>query len=260
MRGGAQGAFKKGEPIVEMIDKHIFYLGYLLPRHPDRPFFTRACEIPSDATIACLERKKNSHRGIGEKRQLRELDAGAVNQAFLEEIGKLIELEYLELSWPVTAPELSPLRNLRKLRTLIIDSPRAITDFTPILDLPMLDRLIIKNAKHMSDLEWLRPLKDRLFVLGVEGSMWKPQRLPGLRPLEGFAIEALFMGNTIIEDQDLSPVATMPNIRLFHTGLNAPRDEFIALESKKPELECNWFGDDKWGDYFRDPKPITKAN
>jgi hypothetical protein len=80
------------------------------------------------------------------------------------------------------------------------------------------------------------------------------QPLDSLAPLEGFALEALFLTNTRLADQDLSAIATMPNIRFLGTGINAPRAQFFALRDAKPELECQWFDERVWAD-FRDPKP-----
>ena len=103
----------------------------------------------------------------------------------------------------------------------------------------------------------MRPLKDRLRVLGIEGSIWTKQTIESLAPLEGFAIEALFLTSTRLFDQDLAPVATMPNIRLFWTAINAPRAQFFALRKAKPKLECSWCDPASWGG-FKDPRPPRK--
>ena len=237
-----------------MTDLNEFYRHWLHTRRSDVPAFTSAADVPMDVQFAHLGRDKASHRGIGLRTGLRELAAGAPNQDYLEEIGSLEDLEYLDLGWPVTASDLAPLRKLTKLHTLRIDSPRAIFDFTPVAALPSLERLFISNAKNLRTLDFLRPLKDQLVALGVEGSMYTAQTIATLAPLDGFALEALFLTNTKLEDQDLSPIATMPNIRFLGTAINAPRAQFFALRDAKPDLECQWFDGAAWGD-FRDPKP-----
>lgn len=237
-----------------MIDLNEFYRHWMHTRRPDVPALTSAAEMPMDVQFAHLGRDKASHRGIGLRTGLRELAAGAPNQDYLEEIGSLEKLEYLDLGWPVTATDLAPLGKLTKLRTLRIDSPRAITDFTAITALPRLERLFISNAKHLRTLDFLRPLKDQLIALGVEGSMYSVQTIPSLAPIEGFALEALFLTNTKLEDQDLSPIATMPDIQFLGTGINAPRAQFFALRDAKPDLSCQWFDEKAWGS-FKDPKP-----
>ncbi len=238
-----------------MTDLNAYYRDWMHVRYPGIEGVPSPADIAPEQTAAHLHRENDSHRGIGERTELRELAAGAVNQDFLEEIGQLTHLEQLELQYPVTATTLAPLAKLTRLRTLNIDSPRAITDFTPILALPKLERLFIGNAKHLGALDWVRPMKDRLRVLGIEGSMYTAQTIPSLAPLEGSAVEALFLTNTRLDDQDLSPIATMPNIRFLGTAINAPRSQFFALRDAKPDLECRWFDEAAWDD-FRDPKPV----
>jgi hypothetical protein len=203
-------------------------------------------DIPLDAACAQLWRKKASHRGIGMRMRLRDLAAHGANQEFLEEIASLTRLEYLELEWPVTATDLTPLTTLNELRILKINSPRNITDFSPLLELPKLERLFIENAKHMNNLDWLRPLERRLKVFGIEGSMYTAQRIDSLAPLEGFALEALFLTNTSIGDRSLAPLRTMDSLRYLSTARNAPRAEFEALHTAQPQLECDWFEPEMW--------------
>ena len=236
------------------MDLNEHYRGWLHLRRPDLPHFTRGEDVPLDAAYASLSRDKASHRGIGRRTALRELSAKGVNQEFLEEIAELRDLEYLDLGWPVTANDLSPLRRLGNLRHLVINSPRNIADFTPLLGLPKLERLFIENARHLATLDWLVPLKDRLVALGIEGSMYTPQPIASLSPLAGFALEALFLTNTRLGDQDLGPVATMPNLRYLGTALNAPEAQFMALRDARPGLQCTWFDEQIWQG-FRDPKP-----
>ncbi len=210
------------------------------------PKRTAADQIAEDAVEAELHREKTSHRGIGTRRRLRALAAGAVNQDFLDEIGELAELEHLDLRWPMRATDLAPLRRLAKLRVLQIDSPSKITDFTPILDLPALKVLMIENAQHLYELDWMRPLKDRLEVLGIEGSVNRDQRVASLAPLEGFAIEALFMVSVMLKDRSVAPLRTCPNLRMFYGTRFAPKADFQALEAARPGLYCNWFDWDSW--------------
>ena len=241
------------------MDPHEHYRQWLHVVHPDLPNFDNGSDVPPGQSYASVTRTGKSHRGIADAHGLTELQAGAANQDFLDEICKLERLEYLDLAWPVTAKDLSPLRQLQNLRTLKIDSPRSITDFTPICDLPRLERLFITNAKHMNSLDWMRPMKDRLLALGVEGSMYTVQDIASLAPLEGFALEALFLTNTRLADQDLSAIATMPNIRHLWTALIAPRAQFETLKAARPDLYCQWFDANMWKS-FRDPRPPSASN
>ena len=236
------------------MDLNAHYRAWLHVRRPDCALCSDPSEIAEGADCAMIRRDKASFRGLGTRASLRELQAANADQAMLEEIAGLEGLEYLDLAWPMVATDLAPLRKLTKLRDLRIDSPRNIADFTPVLDLPALERLFIENAKHLAGLDWLRPLKDRLVALGIEGSLYTAQRIPSLAPLEGFGLEALFLTNTRLDDQDLAPIATMPNLRYLGTALNAPKARFLALKAARPGLECSWF-DEALLAGFRDPRP-----
>jgi hypothetical protein len=201
----------------------------------------RAETIPLNAEFAVLGREKNSHRGIGERKRLKTLVAGSPNQDFLDEICELSELEHLELTWPMTATDLRGLTRLRKLRVLKIDSPRNIIDFTPLLDLPALTSLFIENARHLIKLDWLAPLKGRLWSLGVEGSIWTMQKVPSLKPLAGFGFEALFLTSVRLKDKDLTPLAGCPNLKHLLCARFAPKNNFEALKSLRPDIQCLWF-------------------
>lgn len=233
------------------------YRFWLQTQRPDCGSYERGEDVPLNVGCARLSRDKASHRGLSRRTGLRELEAHAVNQDFLEEIGSLTHLEYLALDYPVTATDLSPLAALAELRILKINSPRNVADFTPLLALPKLERLFVENAKHMANLEWLRPLARQLRVLGVEGSMYTAQCIPTLTPLDGFALEALFLTNTKLGDQSLAPLRTMDSLKFLGTALNAPRVEFEALHAAQPKLKCEWFRPEMWVP-FRDPRPPKK--
>ncbi|QKG70070.1 leucine-rich repeat domain-containing protein [Erythrobacter mangrovi] len=223
-----------------------FYRIWFHTRRPDCKLYLRGSEVPKSVSYAYVGRERSSHRGIKNQTQLRELSALSVSQDFLDEIGHLRELEYLEIPKFFTAKDLGPLLNLQKLRILKISSPHRITDLTPILELRSLERLFIENASKMTDLEWLRPLKTQLKVLGVEGSMWTRQEIPSLSPLDGFGLEALFLTSTRLGDKSLAPLRSMHSLRYLGTALNAPRSEFRALQKALPDLECNAFHDSAW--------------
>lgn len=201
----------------------------------------RAADIPDDAAMAGLGREKNSYRGIGAKTCLTKLLTSAVNQEFLDEICALEALEYLWLGWPVTAHDFSGLTRLKRLRFLKVDSPRNLADFRPLAELPALDRLFVENAKHMRDLDWLAPLGPRLHALGIEGSMWTMQKLPGLAPLAGFGMEALFLTAVRLGDKDLTALAACPNLKYLSCARFAPKANFEALKALRPDIECTWF-------------------
>lgn len=205
-----------------------------------------ANDVPLDAERACVARVKSSHKGIGDRKALKHLIAGAVDQAYLDEICTIRGLERLDLAYPVTAKSLDGLRALGRLRHLKIDSPRNIADFTPLLELPSLKTLLVENAKHMADIAWLAGAH-HLEVIGIEGSMWTAQKIPTLAPLAGLkGLRAFFATSTRLGDKDLSPLAECPRLELLGCAQFVPREEFERLHRMKPDLICSWFHPKLW--------------
>jgi len=202
--------------------------------------------VPADAEQAWIRRTKTSHRGIGERRLLKRLAAFGVDQAFLDEICALDQLELLYLNWPVTAFDLGGLRKLSKLRHLSIDSPRNVTDFTPLVEIPSLRRLFVENAKHLQDVEWLSGAH-HLSSIGIEGSIWTKQHIRSLRPFAGLkSLEGLFLTSVQLRDKDLTPLADCPKLKVLQCARFAPREEFDRLHQLRPDIQSYWFEPAAW--------------
>lgn len=222
--------------------------------HVDRNFavwagkhaYQQASDIPVDATKAWIGRQKLNYRGIGERQMLKHLISGNVDQAFLDEIGGLANLERLELEWPMVAKDLRPLAKLKKLTFLSVDSPRNISDFRPLLDLPALRTLIITDAKKMADLNWLSEAH-HLEVIGIEGGTWSPCKIPSLAPLAGLRSLRAFLGvSTKLDDKNLQPLAACPRLEYLRIACVAPQAQFDQLQTAKPDLVCHWFRSEMW--------------
>lgn len=208
--------------------------------------FGDAADIPADTTNAWIGRQKLNYRGIGKLRSLRHLISANVDQSLLNEIGELENLERLELEWPMVAKDLTPILRLEKLAFLSIDSPRNIADFRALLDLRSLRTLIITNPKKMTDLEWLGEAH-QLEVIGIEGGMWSPYRIPTLRPVAGLRSLRAFLGvSTKLADKSLAPLADCPRLEYLSIACVAPQAEFDRLKMAKPDLVCDWFRSEMW--------------
>lgn len=206
------------------------------------PCVTSARDISQWSSRASLYREKNSHRGISSCTHLKSLIAKQVNQDFLEEISRLNGLEYLELE-VLTAGDLATVCKLPGLRTLKIDSPRKISDFSPLHKLPSLTRLFIQNAKHLSSLEAFSTAHN-LISLGIEGSIYTAQKIHSLKPLAGLSsLEALFLTNVRLQDKDLSDLCGIPNLKVLECARFAPKSSFAKLRDHMPNLECHWCDD-----------------
>ncbi len=209
--------------------------------------FSAALGIGPDADIGVHHRQKTSFRGISTRQKLRILTASAVDQDFLDEICELKALEQLTLEWPVTAASLAGLPDLRRLWKLRIDSPRNVTDFTPITGVRSLTHLDVENAKHMADLRWIRPLRERLTALGIDGSINTAQKIESLDPLDGFDFEELTLTNVSVQDKDLSPLINCRKLRRLRCAKSVSTFEgFMALADARPDMACDWFSPEHW--------------
>ena len=216
-----------------------------------------AAEIRADLDYAELRRTGNSHQGLAQHKHLKELAVAGCNQSVMEEIGELTLLERLDLRWPMRGTEnLEPLKNLKNLTYLSIDSPGAkVTDFTPILDLPKLEVLMITNAKHLFDIDWMKPMKDRLRILGLEGAIDTDQRIASLEPLQGFAIQAFLCISMTLKSRDITPLETCPNLKFIDGAVIAPWAQYHALEQARPGIVCGWFDPKNWMPSWRGGPP-----
>ena len=210
-------------------------------------FYEQAAAIPDDAQRVWLGRQdKLSHRGLSAKQNVRHLIVGNADQACIDEIGRLGELERLELEAPLLAGDLEPLLGLPSLKHLSIDSPRKIADFSPLLKLPSLRTLLITNAKLMPDLEWLRPA-DHLEVIGIEGGMYSTATIASLAPLAGLrSLQAFLATSTRLADKELMPLAECPSLRFIGIARVAPQSEFERLMQARPDICCDWFRPEMW--------------
>ncbi len=99
----------------------------------------------------------------------------------------------------------------------------------------------------------MRPLKDRLDILGLDGSINTTQKLESLDPLDGFAFRKLSMVSASVKDKDLSPLITCRNLKELSCAKAVSTFEgFMSLADARPDLECQWFDPDWWpGRKFR---------
>jgi len=202
-------------------------------------YATNVSEINPNSDRALLYREKKSYRGISSLQNLKKLKASQVDQGFLEEICQLPDLEYLEL-YTVSASDLTPLKNLRSLKTLRLDIVSKAEDFTSLAEMTWLDALMISHAKHLSDLSFLSNA-DHLRYLGVEGAMWTAQKIESLKPLMGLKkLEYLFMSSIRLQDKKLTYLAAIKNLKVLDCARFAPKASFDDLHSLMPLLECRW--------------------
>jgi len=187
-----------------------------------------------------FRREKNSHRGLREFKDLKELVIFCPNQDAIEEIGYLQSLEflYIDMTW---ATDLSALAVCRSLRHLTIKGATQVTSLGWVADLPPLESLLLENFKKITDISSLASLST-VKALGIEGSMWTRQNVDSFTPLSGLSLlEALFIANCKPSNAGLLPLHTLGNLRYLDAAAFYTEDEFMALHRALPQLSCDWF-------------------
>ncbi len=184
-------------------------------------------------------REKKSYKGLANFTSIRKLLAKQVDQNFLDEIGSLRALEYLEIE-VLTAGDLTPLKKLSNLRVLKIDSIRKAIDFDPLTKIGSLEKLFIQNATNLESLEFLSTAHN-LVAIGIEGGMYKKQKIKSLKPLACLnKLEALFMTSVQLEDKTLDYLSSIPSLIYLGSARFAPKSNFLKLRQLMPNLVCNW--------------------
>jgi hypothetical protein len=198
-------------------------------------------DVPTDVEGLHFRRVKNSHRGISRLTSLKTLWARGVNQAFLEEISALADLETLYVDG-LTACDLTPLAGNRALRRLILIGGTKVPDLAWVQGLPAnLRVLFLERFTRCFDLSPLATLH-MLESLGFEGGMDTRMRVETLAPLaELGSLRFLFLASTRVEDRSLAPLAGLTHLERLECGGYFPDREFVELRRVAPRLHCDWF-------------------
>ncbi len=196
--------------------------------------------ISRDEQRLRFRREKNSHQGLRDFGDLRELVIFCPNQEAITEIGHLQNLEFLYID-ETRATDLSPLTGCTALRHLTIKSATQATSLDWIRDLPPLDSMLIENFKKITDISPLASVISAK-ALGVEGSMWTRQKVDSFQPIAELSqLEALFITNSKPVADGLAPLHALHNLRYLEAPAFYIEAEFYALEVALPRLSCDWF-------------------
>jgi len=200
---------------------------------------TSVNNVPINSKKVSFYREKNSHKSISEFSSIKKLLAKQVNQDYLNEISKLENLEYLEIQI-LTAEDLKPLADLKKLQTLKLEGVRKANEFCFLEKMESLTKLFIENSKNISFLSFLSKTHN-LVALGIEGGMYTKQKIDSLEPISRLnKLEALFMSSVQLKDKNLDYLATIPNLKYLGAARFAPKSSFESLRKNMPKLICNW--------------------
>lgn len=214
-------------------------IGFRWRELPGRLF--KAEEIDPDASVVQLHRQGRSHRGIGQRRAIRTLFAYEVDQAFLDELCELDDLECLYMRG-VRAADLRPLERLGKLQRLVINSATRIEDFAWVEGLSQaLRALAIEHAPKVSQLDPLAGLT-QLGALAVEGSLQSRMKVESLAPLAGLeGLHFLFLTALQTQDRKLEALSGLQHLKVLEFANYYADGEVERLAACLPRARCRWF-------------------
>jgi len=201
--------------------------------------------ISQDTQDARLLRKGNGLNGISSLTNLKRVWAYDVNQRLLEELCELSQLEVLFIE-RVRAEDLSPLRSLKKLRALSVESATKVTELSWLPETNSLRSLGLCNLRALGQLDGLEsfPL---LQALAVDGGIWEPMRVATLMPLSQLHnLRFLSLVNCRVADKSMQPLHQLSQLVALHCAQYFPRHEFQLLEASIRDLRCDWFDSDAW--------------
>jgi len=153
--------------------------------------------VPSDVEALQLRRVGRSTRGIGRLTKLRKLWLHKADQATIDELPSVPNLEVLSIRG-LSATSLTPLQHLAKLRQLVLVDGNRVADLNWIKGLPLLSALFLEGFGSIRTLDGLPDLA-ALESFGFEGGMDRKVHLETLAPLlRAPGLRSLFLANATV--------------------------------------------------------------
>jgi Leucine-rich repeat (LRR) protein len=165
-----------------------------------------------------------------------------VSSEFFEAICSMNNLEVLRF-WTSTVIDLSPLKKLKNLTTLHLDSFSKLEDISPILELKKLNKLSIENCFKIKNYELLGGL-NKLEALRLGGDTFAPKNLilSSLYPLTSLSnLKHLDLSSTSIKDKSFLELLKMKNLLRLDASWRMKKEIRIKIKSNLPTLKSGFF-------------------
>jgi Leucine-rich repeat (LRR) protein len=123
------------------------------------------------------------------------------------------------------------LKLLQNLRHLSLGASSQVESIEPFGELSGLVTLELEQLNKIRDFRLLSCL-DTLEGLGIDGSIWTPQVIESLKPLENLhSLKYLTLTNAKVLDQSLEPLLHLRELVRFNCAWNFPEAEFEKIKS-----------------------------
>lgn len=166
-----------------------------------------------------------------------------VNQKMFDAACRIPDLEGLFIKWS-GIKSLEALRIPKKLRHLWLGSSSGVESIDVLGELDSLITIELQQLNKISDFSVLSKLTG-LEGLGIDGSIWTPQKIDTLEPLGNFrSLKYLTLINTRLKDKSFDPILNLTELVRFESSWNYPEAEFEKLKSlprlKYGNVETSW--------------------
>lgn len=162
-----------------------------------------------------------------------------VDAKSLSAISDCVQLEAIYLE-NVKTSDLSPLRKLRNMKILSLETCSKIESLTFLAEHRSLSSLAIIHFKNVHDLTPLAELES-LRELVIAGSMWTRMQVDSFLPLKALTnLEFLHLTNIKAKDESLAPLHSLKKLKQLDIANFYPMSEFAILSSALSETNCAW--------------------
>lgn len=201
-----------------------------ISKNQNKEHWEQIFDCPNLEELTLHDPSKEQVQAIRKLTNLRRLRVTFFRAADIEFIGDLFNLEELILEYVSGFSDLTPLLKLTKLKSLLCENLRRVTNFDGLKGLKSLRYLQIDGT-----LDWSQPIEDFNFLEGIEN-------------LEVLALG--FISNKS-EYPALLPIIKLKKLEKFMAGMSTlPTKEFAFLEVAIPDTyRCN-FSNEKLDKYF----------
>lgn len=222
----------------------------------ERYAFVANFKIPNKDKVKILTIGKHQDKELWEQifdcPNLEELTLHDPSKEQVQAIRKVTNLKRLRVTF-FRAADIEFIGDLFNLEELILEYVSGFTDLTPLLKLTKLKSLLCENLRRVSNFDGLKGLKS-LRYLQIDGTLDWSQPIDNFDFLEGIEnLEVLALGfiSNKSEYPALLPILKLKKLKKFMAGMSTlPTKEFAFIEVALPGIYCCNFSNERLEKYF----------
>lgn len=165
-----------------------------------------------------------------------------VNNEYFNSICRMKNLESIYF-WTSTVEDLNPLKNLKKLNFLHLESFTRLTDISPLTEISSLKRLSIESCFKIENYEVIGKMK-QLVALAIEGDTFAPKKLilPSLKPYSKLLnLKHLDLSTTSIKDKSFLEILKLENLVRLDAMWKMKKEVRNKIKENHKSLKSGFF-------------------